>query len=181
MTWTPPTLAAVTTYQGGVPCDVCPRTDPPDMLVDTALLAAPLRAQLRLGPADRYVCHACVGKWVLPGAGVLTRAQLALALGADHDAIIAHAWEDFCFERERRGRNGYNNLSAPDWEAFRAACLAAPALSGVGALPLALAMPTATVRDQVWAAFTAARLVGGALLGPTDQAAFAAVWAAVRP
>jgi hypothetical protein len=110
----------------------------------------------------------------------LTRAQLARALGADHDAIVGHAWQDFCFERERSA--GHNNLSAPDWDAFHAACLAAPALSGVGALPLALAVPSATVRDQAWAAFVAARKTpSGASLGPIDQAAFAAAWSAVRP
>jgi hypothetical protein len=169
--WTLPTFAGVTTYEGGVPCDRCPRTDPPDMLLDTGGLPAALRAQLGLGPGARYVCHACVETWVRPGAGPLTRAALARALGADHATIVAHAWTDFCLLRGSAG----NNLSAPDWDAFNAACLGLPALSG-----LAGATSAAAARGAAWTAFLAGRTApGGARLGATDQAAFGTSWSAV--
>jgi hypothetical protein len=176
VSWTAPTLAKVTTYQGGVPCDSCPRTDPPDMLIDTAALPAALRSQLGLRSTDRYICHACVETWVRHGSGPLTRAQFVAALGADHAAVVAHAWYDFAMKREAAGGN---NLSSPDWAAFNAACSAVPALSGIGVSALTLA--SAAARQQAWTAFVAARPAGGANLGAADQVAFAAAWAAVRP
>lgn len=196
MSWKPPTMASAipTDYVGGVPCETCLRTDPPDMMTDTAVLSPAMRTQLGLAPGVRFLCQCCGG---FPS---LTRAQRAAALGADHAAVVAEAWRDFVWERERAGaKKGLcpQNLSAPDWWAFQATCEAVPALSGIGMTgPLVAAV---TARAQAWVSLGTARAghwqqwdgakpatpsanaTGPVLLSADDQAAFEVVWAAVRP